>query len=223
MSMIINSYAFGVVAPSPIAWYDAGAVVGLVDGDPVTTWADSSGNSRDLTQSTAGMKPTYQTNEVNGLPIVRFDGTDDELRSASFAYSQPCDIFIVIKRYNTDFKYILSSLAGFGVAVAQVTGGPGVFLYAGSAADPLGSSTTASFYVINAHFDGASSKIYENGVATSAGNPGSNNGDGLVLGNRYDSALPSQVDVAELKLFAPALDSSARSAEESALRTKYGL
>ncbi|MGB0141519.1 MAG: hypothetical protein ACPF8W_00445 [Luminiphilus sp.] len=54
-------------------WYKADAITGLSDGDPVDSWVDSSGNGNTLTQSTSGAKPTYETEELNSLPIVRFD------------------------------------------------------------------------------------------------------------------------------------------------------
>jgi hypothetical protein len=69
-----------ISAPTDIAncelWLKADGIGGLSDGDPVGTWADSSGNGRDATQGTAGAKPTYKTGIQNGLPIVRFDGGD---------------------------------------------------------------------------------------------------------------------------------------------------
>jgi hypothetical protein len=58
-------------------WLDADAITGLVNNDPVATWADQSGNANDATQATAGARPVYKTNIVNGLPVVRFDATDD--------------------------------------------------------------------------------------------------------------------------------------------------
>ena len=54
-------------------WYKADAITGLSDGDAVASWVDSSGNGNTLTQSTTAAKPSYQTNELNSLPIVRFD------------------------------------------------------------------------------------------------------------------------------------------------------
>lgn len=82
MSHLLFSRSF---SPSQIAglngWWRADAINGLVDNDPVATWIDSSGNAYDLTQGTAGFRPTYQTLEQNGLPIVRFDNSDDLLRS----------------------------------------------------------------------------------------------------------------------------------------------
>jgi hypothetical protein len=54
-------------------WYKADAITGLSDGDAVASWVDSSGQGNTLTQSTSGAKPSYETNELNSLPVVRFD------------------------------------------------------------------------------------------------------------------------------------------------------
>jgi hypothetical protein len=60
-------------------WLKADAITGLSDGAAVATWPDSSGLGNDAGEGTGTFQPTYQTNEVNGLPCVRFDGTDDRL------------------------------------------------------------------------------------------------------------------------------------------------
>jgi hypothetical protein len=74
--------AAGAFSPDDLAglegWWKADSLV-LADGDPVATWTDSSGNGRDATQGTASLRPTYRTNVVNGLPIVRGDESDDSL------------------------------------------------------------------------------------------------------------------------------------------------
>jgi hypothetical protein len=54
-------------------WLKADAIGGA-DGDPVTTWEDSHTSNKDATGASG---QTLQTNEINGLPVVRFDGTDD--------------------------------------------------------------------------------------------------------------------------------------------------
>lgn len=72
-----------VVSASLLAWYKADAITGLVDNDPVAAWLDSSGNGNDSAQATAGNQPIYKTNQINGLPAVRFDGVDDFLSIAS--------------------------------------------------------------------------------------------------------------------------------------------
>jgi hypothetical protein len=62
-------------------WLKADSLT-LSDTDPVSTWADSSGNGRDATQ-TLTKRPLYRTNQKHGLPGVVFDGTDDCLVTAA--------------------------------------------------------------------------------------------------------------------------------------------
>lgn len=73
-------------APTDMAalklWLKADSL-SLNDADPVTTWADSSGLGNDVGQATAALKPLYKVNIVNGKPVVRYDGADDKLGSAS--------------------------------------------------------------------------------------------------------------------------------------------
>ena len=62
---------------------DAGGTTPCGNGDPVYVWADRSGNAVNLTQSTAGQRPTLVTS--GGLWRVRFDGTDDRIVSSALA------------------------------------------------------------------------------------------------------------------------------------------
>lgn len=104
-----NIKAFGAVdntasggAPEPddisglAMWWKADAIGGLSDGDPVSTWADSSGNSRDLTQ-TGTARPTYKTGILNSLPVVRFDASDDFLTRTETLSFTAAEVFIVFK------------------------------------------------------------------------------------------------------------------------------
>lgn len=91
-------------------WLQANQITGLNDGDAVTTWSDSSGNGYNATQSTGSLKPLYKTNIKNGLPVVRFDGTDDFLEGTSLTMSQP-EIFVVAyfaQATQANYDYLLS-------------------------------------------------------------------------------------------------------------------
>lgn len=68
----------------PALWLDASQITGLADTDPISTWPDLSGNSRHATQ-TGTKRPLYRTGVVNGLPVARFDGSNDCIRTPSFA------------------------------------------------------------------------------------------------------------------------------------------
>ncbi len=58
---------------------------GLNDGDPISTFTDKSGNSRNLTAS-SGARPTYESS--SGMPnnhhYAIFDGSDDTVTNASY-------------------------------------------------------------------------------------------------------------------------------------------
>jgi hypothetical protein len=48
----------------------------------VTRWNDQSGNRQSSTQPTAASQPRYLANDLNGLPTVKWDGTNQFLRGA---------------------------------------------------------------------------------------------------------------------------------------------
>lgn len=227
-SLLDANRAHGLIAVTPpfdldftIAWYpvhkltfDADALVNKV--------RDLSGNRRHLLQGTLGKRPIFKTGQINGKPVLRFDGVDDELRTAAFAYNQPVNISVVVKMVNDTFGYLFSSLSDFGVALFQTAefGNHVVKMFAGSVAAPVSVADVDTAYLITCEFNTSSSKIYRDTVQQgSTGNPGSQNGNGLVLGNRYDSALPSQVDIAELVIYDPSI----RSDVESYLMAEYSL
>ena len=87
---------------SNILWLKTDVITGLNDGDAVTTWSDNSGNGYNLTQSTAAYKPTYETGEINGKPIIRFNSssTDDYLIRNPFAGFATTQITAIVVNKN---------------------------------------------------------------------------------------------------------------------------
>lgn len=59
------------------AWYDASQEVGLSDGQVLTQFTDFSGNGRHTSRALGTSNFTYETNELNGLPVFR--GTQDRM------------------------------------------------------------------------------------------------------------------------------------------------
>ena len=55
------------------AWYKADSL-SLNDGDPISTLTDSASGAYSLTASSTA-RPTFQTNELNGLPVMEFSGS----------------------------------------------------------------------------------------------------------------------------------------------------
>jgi len=51
----------------------------LSNGAGVSSWLDSSSNNRAAEQTSGANQPTFVANAINGLPVVRLDGSDDEM------------------------------------------------------------------------------------------------------------------------------------------------
>ena len=66
------------------AWYKADSL-SLNDGDGVSSWDDSSGNGNDVSQAVGTRQPTFETNELNSLPVVRYDNNNDLLSDGDIA------------------------------------------------------------------------------------------------------------------------------------------
>lgn len=80
---------------SCVLWLDAGFGV-TTDAGGVSRWEDLSAIADHMTQTNAALKPTLQTNAVNGLPALRFD--DDRLSAPDLQLGIGAGtVFFVIK------------------------------------------------------------------------------------------------------------------------------
>ena len=79
------------------AWYKPESLASsYANGDPITSWADSSGNSRDISQATSANQPLALANAINGYMAADFDGSNDFLSSASYTQSGDVQVSAVI-------------------------------------------------------------------------------------------------------------------------------
>lgn len=69
--------------------FDSSAFTTFVGGGTgfVKTWYDQSGNSRNAAQATTANQPSIVLSVVNSKPVVRFDGTNDSLDTASVVFT----------------------------------------------------------------------------------------------------------------------------------------
>jgi hypothetical protein len=73
-------------------WLEANSL-NLTNGASVSAWPDQSGNGYNAT-STGSAEPTYETNQINGLPALNFSGNQSLTIGTGFA-SQPFTVFVV--------------------------------------------------------------------------------------------------------------------------------
>ncbi len=81
----------------PVCWLNADIVSGN-DGDLVSTWNDSSGNSNNFTQAGA-KRPVLKKglNGINGRNIIRFDGSSNLMVASNFSSTTEGSIFVVFR------------------------------------------------------------------------------------------------------------------------------
>jgi hypothetical protein len=226
----------GGVLPSSLTgsdlklWLKADAITGLNDGDAITTWSDSSGNGYDLTQSTAGYKPLYKTDIQNSLPAVRFDGSDDSLKSTTIVNSAaltgdpPLSIYLVYKRNNSKGSLSFTGNAGglwgdsfdynSGVVSSGSLAGYKIWMY------------TKSPGVINPN-----GKIYKNGALSVSGygtniTPSISAGNVFFLGGWYaqnNSGYALDGDISEVIIYKSVLSDANRALIDAYLQGKYAI
>jgi hypothetical protein len=209
----VLSVTGGGFSPDSIAglqtWLKADAI-SASDGDPVATWEDSHTSNNDATQGTGGSQPTYQTNEINGLPVVRFDGTDDFMTVAGVTNNDATRTVFCVYRIVTAVS--LRMVFGWGVSAGVEMGGTaGQIRYrvneAGSTVN-IG-STGLSAHIVSLRYNGTSSldAYYDSGAASNF-DPNDTYQSGttaLSLGARPGASNPGNVEIAEFLVFDSAL------------------
>lgn len=154
------------------SWHAADAITGADDGVALATWADSGPNAKDMAQATEANRPTYETNEVNGLPIVRFNGTNQDIAIASVTgLVQPLAIVAALKVNDSAGRFWTAS--GLRALLAG-SGGISVTVNAGSDQTfTLPSFNDTNFHVMIVVYNGANSYLTFDGTAAAAADVGS--------------------------------------------------
>lgn len=149
-------------------WLDASQITGLVDGDPVATWSDLSGNGNHATQATGSKRPTYKVNIVNGRPVVRPDVVDDILDAANGDLPQPNTVFVVASvNDNAASKNLFATATGAKENTLFFSSTEVLGAYAGSSLNGSGSQVGA-FHVCAVEFNTTASKLFVDGVQNGA-------------------------------------------------------
>lgn len=202
-------------------WLKADAL-SLSNADPVASWTDSSGNARHATQGTAGARPTYRTNVLNGKPVVRFDGVDDRLACATFALAQPFTRVSVMARTG-NAGAVVYYFDGDTVNTAGLykSATDEWHLFAG--ADLADGAANTSFHILVGVFNGASSNLRVDSGAGTTGNAGAGSPNGLTVGSAAGGLVPGACDVAEVAVYSRALTTAELNRIGAYLAGKYGV
>lgn len=206
------------------AWFKSD--VGITIATGVSQWNDQSGNANHLVQATGGAQPVVTAGAINGLPAITFDGVDDHM-VAAFALAQPTTIFIVFSQPTwTVFDSVYDGAAVVNdMSLQQASASPGLAIRAGVAAVALNNNLpTATFGLVTAIYNGASSELQVNNTAATTGDPGANGGAGIRLGARGDGAGGfGNVSIAEVIVMAAVATAGERASMRAYSQARYGV
>jgi hypothetical protein len=214
-------------------WLVADEITGLADGDPLSTWADDSGNGRDATQS-GGKRPTYQTNEINGLPVVRFDGVDDEMAIGSVIGStSDWTAFFVLRASSTSLnqvQYVLGASGSGGIIYGgSLSPFNGFAVYYGGSASIRSSHTpNTSAHVLSVRRSSGTLFFFVDGAAAGSSSETASGNSSLVWSNAVIGDRPGfnfgfPGDIAEILIYSTAATVGDRESIEDTLGSKYNI
>lgn len=206
------------------------------DGSVLTVWRDKSGYHYDAYSE--GTTPTYTHNGINGLPVIRFDGTDSySLLGRTLHSANQVTIFVVLKpdtvntrqsifstRINSDtnsfqFEYGAGSGAGTGRTMISTP----TTNYVESADNTL---KVDGFYVLTLRRGGTALSLSKNGSVTAellAGAPtfATNTSDKMIGVGQSKNTHFMVGDIGEFILYESALNATQRQSIENYLIQKW--
>ena len=216
---------------------DTGVSPGLDGG--VLEWADQSGNANNAIQPDENLAPRVIDDGLNGLPVLRFDGTDDFLDVAdSDSLSIVGDItsFFVVRFDDfATFRGVWGKTAGnlpaptdfyavAGNGIPRVFRGNGTGTSLGNA-DGTRPFTAGQFALAGFDMAGPTLTHYLNGAANGSGVINAMLADTdqpLKIGSRNDFVTRLKGDLAELLIYDAALSATDRRSVERYLAERYG-
>ncbi len=220
-------------------WLKADAGVATGAGDTVTGWADQSGEGNDAAQGDESLAPNLVADGLNGLPTVRFDGTDDYLEipdSDSLSIAGDITSLFVVKMDDfATFRAVWAKTQSNLPAPNDYYVVPGTGIprfYRGDGASGLGFSDggaalrAGTFELAGFEAEGSTVRHLLNGEVTSTTVIGATPADvdtALRIGTRDDFVTLLKGDLAELLIYDAALTAEDRQQAEHYLANKYAL
>ena len=161
----------------PAAWFRAG-VGQTVTGSGVSTWADQSGNGRDLLQGTDSARPALQADGS-----VLFNGSSHYLKCNTFTLNQPTTVLLAVKQISYTAGDTLCDGNSVGtMRVIQGNGSSGDLYARQSVTLQGGNLPIGTLGVVSYVANGANSSIGINLAASATGDTGVANAGGFTLG-----------------------------------------
>lgn len=217
-----------------VLWLEADSL-SLSDNDPVALWDDQGTFGNDVVQASGGQQPLFKSTILNGLPVIRFDGSDDTLvraGSTDFAFKN-ATIFVIRNNAGND--------PAISIAIPGSVGEEFLFLFndafhhssSGSFTRRTHQTTPGGYFLQTTKFGESENDldVWIDGVAStdslaSSGSPGP-----FIVTNRdvylafRNEVVPNfgAMDIAAVLVYKSLLSDVNRQTVETYLMDKYGL
>lgn len=208
-----------------VGWWDASDTATITEsGGAVSAWADKSASGFDVSQSTAGNKPTTGAATINGRNVLSFATNDFLARATTPSWSLVAlTIFAVWELTTTGtYQVVIEDSAGSNSVNVLNTDVGYMAESAGIAVTGVGSAMGLHQYTAVYISGGTQSKLFRDGAQDGAtSSTGSATWTGLTIGSRAGS-YPTNGKLAEFIVYDSALGTTDREAVEAYMKAKWG-
>jgi hypothetical protein len=212
-------------------WLDAeDASTITLNGSTVSQWNDKSLRGINLSQATASAQPTYTPNDINGKPVLFFDGVADQMSSVAvtpFFPSAGKNVFSVVRFRNTTTG--LQSVYATDITATA----PAVYLQAdlGTVKGYNGAYVSGGTYTANqidltglVQIGGGNLTMYRNGILTATGTTATAlTNNGFKIGKLSSFGNFPFVNIGEIVAVDGNISTENRQRAEGYLAHKWGL
>jgi hypothetical protein len=205
---------------------DSIAPADIIAGE-VNVWTNRSGTAFTPTATSPTSRPNLVTNVLNGLPVVRFNGTSDGIDTSAFAGSVDRTLFVVSADSNqSTWRPVVMQSSNGGISYGWVTVNNFNKIYNvedNVALEALSVSTFSPNQLVQStsRWTASGNRLSINGAldATDADAVAGTAAQTLQLGHRGTQYFVG--DIAEVAIFNSALNFAAQNIVENALSAKY--
>lgn len=202
------------------------------DDDLIYISTNQGSDAHDIVQATELDRPKLKLSVLNGKPVLRFSVGDERLVGAfTGALTQPFTVYVVarldVSVVNANFgdytlldgddatnRMLLRQQDSVDPDAWEINAGSGL----------VGSAADANWNIWTVLFNGTSSAFWHNGLLEIIGNAGTQEPDGMSLGDLYGGTTRGWLgDVAEILIYKSNLSDTDKNQVGNYLANKYGL
>jgi len=238
---LLRPRASGGFNPKSIAglalWLDASDLSTIQVATGASEWRDKSGvGSKKFIQDNGNDQPATGTDTMNGLNVLRFDGSDDFMTATDpfltgTGNGLPVSFFMVHRiMAATNFGMLYTTAGGFEFRQNATSGAMQVNSNAVTTVHTFTGSSVGVDEIVTLIFpSGATNNLfYQRGTeqtlsGSAQGKPSTAAGTPHTIGRRTSGALPANVRVAEIIAYQAQLSDAQRKAVEAYLGKKWGI